>query len=72
MCNERGGIESDITVTRIGEEKFFLATPGATGTRDMDWIKRNMNPDARAIAYDVTNTYTMLAVMGPKSRDVYK
>ncbi|NQY11993.1 MAG: FAD-dependent oxidoreductase [Flavobacteriales bacterium] len=70
MCNERGGIESDITVTRIGEDKFFLATPGATGTRDMDWIKRHIDPDARAICYDVSNTYTMLAVMGPKSREL--
>ena len=70
MCNERGGIESDLTVTRIDDEKFFLATPGATGTRDFDWIKRQLNPDARAVCYDVSNAYTMLAIMGPKSRDL--
>jgi 4-methylaminobutanoate oxidase (formaldehyde-forming) len=70
MLNERGGIESDLTVTRIAEDKYFIVTPGATGPRDFDWIQRHLAEDDHAMLTDVTSAYTMLAVMGPKSRDV--
>ena len=70
MLNERGGIESDLTVTRLAADKYFIVTPGATGTRDFDWIQRHLRKDAYAVLTDVTSAYTMLAVMGPKSRDL--
>jgi 4-methylaminobutanoate oxidase (formaldehyde-forming) len=70
MLNERGGIESDLTVTRLAQDKYFIVTPGATGPRDFDWIQRHLEDDAHAILTDVTSAYTMLAVMGPRSRDL--
>lgn len=70
LLNERGGIEADLTVTRLAPDKYFIVTPGATGTRDFDWIQRHIREDAFAILTDMTSAYTMLAVMGPKSRDV--
>jgi 4-methylaminobutanoate oxidase (formaldehyde-forming) len=68
MLNERGGIETDITVTRLADDKYFIVSPGATGMRDQDWILRHIPDDAFAVLTDVTSAYTMLAVMGPKSR----
>ncbi len=65
MLNERGGIEADITVTRLAEDKFFIVSPGATGVRDFDWIQRHIPDGAFAILTDVSSAYTMLAVMGP-------
>ena len=72
MLNERGGIEADITVTKIEEDKFFIVTAGATTVRDFDWIKRHTSKDAHAVLTDVTWSYSMLGVMGPKSRDLLK
>ncbi|MCG8632613.1 MAG: FAD-dependent oxidoreductase, partial [Desulfobacterales bacterium] len=70
MLNERGGIEGDITVTKMAGDKFFIVTAGATTTRDFDWISRHIPEDAHAVLTDVTWSYTMLGVMGPKSRDL--
>ena len=70
MLNDRGGIEADLTVTRLAEEKFFIVVPGATATRDFDWIMRHLRPCAHAVLTDVGSAFTMLAVMGPKSRDL--
>jgi glycine cleavage system T protein len=70
MLNERGGIEADITVTKVAENKFFIVTAGATTVRDFDWIKRHTFKGAHAILTDVTWSYCMLGVMGPKARDL--
>ncbi len=68
--NERGGIESDLTVTRLSEQAFLLITPGATVQRDLAWLKRHMPEEAFCVATDVTAAESVLCVMGPKSRDL--
>jgi glycine cleavage system aminomethyltransferase T len=68
MLNERGGIEADITITRLDEGKFFIVTAGATALRDFDYIERAIPDSAHAFLIDVSSAYTMLGVMGPKSR----
>lgn len=70
LLNERGGIEADLTVTKLEENKYFIVTAGATTTRDFDWITRHIPEDAHAVLTDVTWSYIMLGVMGPKSRDL--
>jgi 4-methylaminobutanoate oxidase (formaldehyde-forming) len=70
FLNQRGGIEADVTVTRLSEDRYFIVTPGATGTRDFEWIRRHLREDAHAFLTDVTSAYTMLAVMGPRARDL--
>ena len=68
LLNKRGGIEADVTVTRLGRDKYFIVTPGATANRDFDWIQRHLPEDAHAVLTDLTSAYSMLAIMGPKSR----
>jgi 4-methylaminobutanoate oxidase (formaldehyde-forming) len=70
LLNERGGIEADLTVTRLAEDSYFIVTSVATGVRDFDWINRHTSDGAHAILTDVTHGYAMLAVMGPKSREL--
>ena len=70
MLNERGGFETDVTVTRFSEDAFFIVTSGATSVRDFDYIKRRIPADAHAVITDVTQAYAMLGVMGPRSRDL--
>jgi 4-methylaminobutanoate oxidase (formaldehyde-forming) len=67
MLNERGGIEADLTVTRLAAEVFLLVTATAAATHDADWIRRHLG-DARAVLTDVTSGEAVLGVMGPRSR----
>jgi len=66
--NERGGIEADVTVTRLSETRFMVVTIASSQTRDMAWLKAHIPDDARAFTYDATSGLPMIALMGPKSR----
>ena len=68
MLNARGGIECDLTVTRIRDDCFLIVTGVQTAARDFDWIRRNMDSGARAWLTDVTSAFAILGVMGPESR----
>ena len=70
VVNERGGFETDITVTKVDDETFFIVTAAGTPIRDLDYIKRRIPKDAVCTIIDVTHGYSMLAVMGPKARDL--
>ena len=67
--NERGGVESDVTVTRLDERSFFVVTSGTSIVRDLDWLRRKVSSDAHAVAVDTTNAFAVLGVMGPRSRE---
>jgi 4-methylaminobutanoate oxidase (formaldehyde-forming) len=66
--NERGGIEADLTVTRLAEDAFLVVTSAASQTRDLHWLKRHIPEDAHAFATDLTSGYAVLALMGPETR----
>jgi 4-methylaminobutanoate oxidase (formaldehyde-forming) len=68
LLNDRGGIEADLTVTRLAEAAYFIVTAGATEIRDFDWIRRHIPSTSRAVLTNVSSAYSMLAVMGPDSR----
>lgn len=65
--NDRGGIEADLTVNRIGPEHFAIVTSAASQTRDWAWLRRACR-DHDVELEDVTDNYTVLGVMGPNSR----
>ena len=66
--NQRGGIEADLTVTRLAEDRFLVVTGAVPQTRDMAWLKRNTAEGAQCVATDITSGLPMIAIMGPKSR----
>ncbi len=68
--NAKGGIEADLTLTRLGETSFLVVTSAATTRRDFTWLIRHMPEGARCVAFDVTSGEACLAVMGPRARDV--
>ncbi len=70
MLNERGGIESDLTVMRQAADRFLIVTGSAQATRDADWIGRHIGGDDRAVLTDVSALYCVLSVMGPKAREL--
>jgi len=68
--NESGGIEADLTVSRVGENKFWIISGSTCATKDMDWLNRNISVDAHCCVTDITNSWAMLGVMGPNSRSL--
>lgn len=69
MLNERGGIEADLTVTRLSETAFLLVVAGAVTGRTLAWLRRQVG-DAFAVITDVTAGEACLCLMGPGARKV--
>ena len=69
MLNARGGIESDLTVTRLGETAFLLVVPAATLRRDLAWLKRHLGEDF-AVITEVSAAEAVFCVMGPEAREL--
>ena len=67
--NDRGGIESDLTVTRRAESEFFVVSSAASRTRDAAWLRRSSRGRDVTIT-DVTEDLAVLGVIGPSSRDL--
>jgi 4-methylaminobutanoate oxidase (formaldehyde-forming) len=70
MLDRRGGIQVDCTVTRLAEHRFWIVDAAANQVRTLTWLRRNIDPDARVHVHDITNAYSVLSLMGPKSRSI--
>ncbi len=66
--NDHGGIEADLTVTRIAENEFWVISGAAQTIKDLHWLKSNIGEDEFCCVSDMTNGWAMLGVMGPDSR----
>lgn len=69
FLNSRGGIEADVTVTRLSETCYLVVTPAATRAADQAWLQRHAG-DRRVVITDVTTGEAVLAVMGPNARNI--
>ena len=67
FLNQSGGIEADVTVTRLTETAYIVVTPAATRPADQAWLARHIG-EHRVTLTDVTAAEAVLAVMGPNSR----
>jgi glycine cleavage system aminomethyltransferase T/glycine/D-amino acid oxidase-like deaminating enzyme len=73
LCNERGGVECDLTVTRLGADRFLLVTGTAFGNHDLGWIRKQLEilaPTKPVHARDVTSAYACFGLWGPRARDI--
>ena len=70
MLNANAGIECDLTVVRLAEDDFYLVTGTGFATHDFDWISRQIPQGLDARLLDVTSSNSVLALMGPRSRQV--
>jgi dimethylglycine dehydrogenase len=70
MCTPRGGVECDVTVTRLGEDRFYVVSAAATERHDHAWIARHLPDDDNVRLENVTGRYGVLTLAGPRSRDV--
>ncbi|MDC0659089.1 FAD-dependent oxidoreductase [Leisingera sp. SS27] len=69
FLNARGGIEADVTVTRLSESVYLVVTPAVTRLADQTWMMRNKG-GFNVVLTDVTAGEGVLAVMGPNSREL--
>ncbi|KIN63155.1 Glycine cleavage T-protein (Aminomethyl transferase) [Sulfitobacter noctilucicola] len=67
FLNHRGGIEADVTVTRLSETAYLVVTPAATRLADQTWMQRHVG-DFNVVITDVTAGEGVLAIMGPNAR----
>jgi 4-methylaminobutanoate oxidase (formaldehyde-forming) len=70
MCNDAGGTEADITVTRLGADHFYIVTGSGFGVHDADWIRRHLPPDNSVHLIEVTSARAVINITGPKARAV--
>jgi 4-methylaminobutanoate oxidase (formaldehyde-forming) len=66
--NERGGIEADLTITRLAQNQFLVVTSAASHQRDLAYLKEHIGIDVFCTVTDVTSGLPMLGLMGPNSR----
>ncbi|MEO8758912.1 MAG: FAD-dependent oxidoreductase [Devosia sp.] len=70
MLNTRGGIECDLTIARLADDKFYIVTGTGFRTHDLAWIAEHIPAGADATITDVTEQYGTLSLMGPRARDI--
>jgi 4-methylaminobutanoate oxidase (formaldehyde-forming) len=70
LCNERGGIEADVTITRLEHDRFYFVTGSALGVRDRSTIERHLPAVGSVEIVEHTSARAVLNLCGPRARDV--
>jgi glycine cleavage system aminomethyltransferase T/glycine/D-amino acid oxidase-like deaminating enzyme len=70
LCDARGGIKADLTVTRTGPAQYMVLSGGGTGPADLAWLRLHAPRDGSVTIDDVSSQLTGVALWGPLARDV--
>ncbi len=70
LLNSRGGIEADLTVARLADNRFYIVTGTGFRTHDLSWIEDHIGAGVDARLTDVTERFGTLSLMGPRAREV--
>jgi len=70
LLNDRGGYEADVTVTRISWDEYLIVTSSGQAVHDLDFVRRACPSELRVEFFDVTSSFAVYSVMGPRSRDL--
>jgi len=70
MCTPKGGIECDLTVTKLGDDHYYIISAAGTENHDLAWIERHLPEDGSVRLDNVTGRYGVLTIAGPRSRDL--
>ncbi|HEX5590817.1 MAG TPA: aminomethyltransferase family protein, partial [Candidatus Limnocylindrales bacterium] len=70
LLNEAGGIKADVTVMRLAHDRFRIVDAGFAGPSDRKWLEDHLPADGSAALADLTSAWTMIAIWGPRARDV--
>src|SRR6185437_13848369 len=70
MLNSRGGIETDLTVTRVAADRYLLVTGTAFGQHDLGWLRKYLPSDGGVLINDITSGRVCFGLWGPAARDL--
>jgi dimethylglycine dehydrogenase len=70
MCTPKGGIECDLTVTKLGENHYYVISAAATELHDYAWIERHLPEDGSVTLENTTSRVATITMAGPRSRDL--
>jgi glycine cleavage system aminomethyltransferase T/glycine/D-amino acid oxidase-like deaminating enzyme len=70
LLDRRGGIQADLTVTRLADDRFLLVTGTAYGNHDAAWLRSQVPEDARVEVRDTTSARVCFGLWGPRARDI--
>jgi glycine cleavage system aminomethyltransferase T/glycine/D-amino acid oxidase-like deaminating enzyme len=70
LLNGAGGILADLTIMRLGHDRFRVVTGGGMGMRDLKIFRDGMPDDGSAQVHDATNQWTTIGLWGPQARDI--
>ncbi len=68
--NERGGIETDLTITRLADDAFLIITAAETEVRDFHWMQSHIPSDAHCVLTNVSSAMGVISLMGPNAREL--
>jgi dimethylglycine oxidase len=68
LLNDKGTYQSDLTITQIGKDRFWILTGASTGMTDLAWIKQHVPQNANLQVRDITSAYTAVGLWGPRAR----
>jgi len=70
FLNERGGIEADLSITRLATDRFLVVTAAFTATHVRGWLEDHIDPASHCVVTDVSDAWSMLNVQGPRAREL--
>ncbi|MFT5241612.1 MAG: heterotetrameric sarcosine oxidase gamma subunit [Candidatus Promineifilaceae bacterium] len=70
LLTDAGGVKRDLTVTRMGVDKFWLHVGEGSLPMDLAWAKHHAPNDGSVTITDISNNYTALGLWGPNARKV--
>ncbi len=70
LLDRRGGIQADLTVTRVTADSYLLVTGTAYGNHDLAWLRQHLPEDGSVVVRDATSSRVCYALWGPRARDI--
>jgi len=70
LLTPSGGIKCDLTVTRLGADRFWVLTGGGTGYMDMAWLRMHAPNDGSVHLQNISSAWTTVGLWGPLAREV--
>jgi 4-methylaminobutanoate oxidase (formaldehyde-forming) len=70
LLDRRGGIQADLTVTRVASDGFLIVVGTAVGNHDAAWLRRHLPDDGSVGLRDITASRVCFGLWGPRARDI--
>ena len=70
LLDRRGGIQADLTITRLAHDRFLIVTGTAYGNHDAAWLRKHLPEDGSVQIRDITSSRVCYGLWGPAARDI--